>query len=201
MRSPTMAMAVPRNIRAPRPWTVDRVGDQTLEQNIKHSRGRLGPRETPGELSNRPLPRHLGGSCELRARLMRCFDGSEQRQQRRDPHTSRAQKRVRGRCPIVHLFTSGGLYLSCLGGATLMTHAKFFEVITKLIWCTRGALREEVSVTDGPRRRRLWQGVGRRAQATRPRRHDGRRRALARRRGRAALEAVGVVVHEHNFGN
>ena len=31
---------------------------------------------------------------------MRCFDGSEQ--QRRDPHTSRAQ-RARGRCAIVHL--------------------------------------------------------------------------------------------------
>ena len=42
----------------------------------------------------------LRGSCELRARLMRCFDGSEQ--QRRDPHTSRAQ-RARGRCAIVHL--------------------------------------------------------------------------------------------------
>ena len=52
-------------------------------------------------------------------------------QQRRDPHTSRAQ-RARGRCPIVHLFTSGGLYLPSLGGATLMTHAKF-EVIAKLI--------------------------------------------------------------------
>ena len=31
---------------------------------------------------------------------MRCFDGSEQ--QRRDPHTSRAQ-RARGRCAIFHL--------------------------------------------------------------------------------------------------
>ena len=30
----------------------------------------------------------------------------------------------------------GGLYLSSLGGVTLMTHAKF-EVIAKLIWCTR----------------------------------------------------------------
>ena len=57
-------------------------------------------------------------------------------QQRRDPHTSRAQ-RARGMCPIVHLFTSGGLYLSSFGGATLMAHAKF-EVIAKLlIWCTR----------------------------------------------------------------
>ena len=67
---------------------------------------------------------------------MRLGDGSDgSEQQRRDPHTSRAQ-RARGRCPIVHLFTSGGLYLSSLGGATLMTHAKF-EVIAKLIMCTR----------------------------------------------------------------
>ena len=49
---------------------------------------------------NRPLPRHLGGSCELREGLMRCFDGPKQ--QRRDRHTSRAQ-RPRGRCAIVHL--------------------------------------------------------------------------------------------------
>ena len=42
----------------------------------------------------------------------------------------------RERCLIIHLFTSGGLYLSSLGGATLMTHVKF-EVIAKLIWCTR----------------------------------------------------------------
>ena len=34
---------------------------------------------------NRPLPRHLGGACELRARLMRCFDGSEQQRHHRWP--------------------------------------------------------------------------------------------------------------------
>ena len=29
---------------------VDRVGDRTLEQNIKHARGRRGARETPEEV-------------------------------------------------------------------------------------------------------------------------------------------------------
>ena len=33
-----------------RPEAVDRVGDRTLEQNIKHARGRRGARETPGEV-------------------------------------------------------------------------------------------------------------------------------------------------------
>ncbi len=94
------------------------------------------------------LLRHLGGSCGLRARLLRCLDGSEQ--QRRDPHTSRAQ-RARGRCAIVHLFTSGGLCLSSLGGATLMTHVKF-GVIAKLIWCTRGPV-------DGAGGRGRWTGL------------------------------------------
>ena len=47
-------------------------------------------------------------------------------------------QRARGRCPIVHMFTSGGLYLPGLGGATLMTHPKF-EVIAKLSWRTRVA--------------------------------------------------------------
>ena len=38
--------SVPRTARAPRPWAVGRVGDHTLEQNIKHARGRrgLGPK-------------------------------------------------------------------------------------------------------------------------------------------------------------
>ena len=79
---------------------------------------------------------------------MRCFDGSEQ--QRRDPHTSRAQ-RARGRCPFVHLFTSSGVYLPSLGGVTLVKHAKF-EVIAKLIWCTRVGLRRARRATNFHRR-------------------------------------------------
>ena len=68
-----------------RPEGVGRVGTRTLEQNIKHARGRRGARETLEEKrDNRPLPRHLGPRRLVRAasssphEVIRWLDGSEQ---------------------------------------------------------------------------------------------------------------------------
>ena len=52
---------------------------------------------------NRPLPRHLGGSCELRARLMRCFDGPEQQRHHRWPYTAARCRGEGGTSPRVCL--------------------------------------------------------------------------------------------------
>ena len=56
---------------------------------------------------------------------MRCFDGSEQ--QRRDPHTARAQ-RARGRCAIVHLKPRAQRARRC--------SKKFWQFVTSAPWVT-----------------------------------------------------------------
>ena len=67
-----------------RPKAVDRVGTHinTNKQKSMRGDGEEGSKHQE-KRDNRPLPNHLGGSCELRARFMRCFDGSEQQRHHR----------------------------------------------------------------------------------------------------------------------
>ena len=60
-------------------------GNHTLEQNIKQrGDGEAGSKNLEKWQDGRLL-RHLGGSCGLRARLLRCLDGPKQ--QRSATHT------------------------------------------------------------------------------------------------------------------
>ena len=78
------------------------------------------------------LLRHLGGSCGLRARLLRCLDGSKQQRNHRLP-CGRALQRGRWLIP-------DGLNLEMkrfeIGGAILLTRSTS-SIFASCIWCTR----------------------------------------------------------------
>ena len=130
---------------------VDRVGDHTLEKNVKHARGRRGGVENLGKWQDGRLLRHLGGSCGLRARLLptkvpRCLDGPKQQQSATHTYGPALGQQHRASRTASKLYKTE----PSLGGITLMTHAKF-EVIAKLIMCTRG---KPFPSQDGPPERK-----------------------------------------------
>ena len=120
----------PHASRGPRAWTEWVI---TLRSKILSMHG-VGEAHAKHQekRDNRPLPRHhLGGSCELRARLMRCFDGPEQ--QRRDPHTSRAQ-RARERCAYARTgwsakFMMDGLVTSARDASLNLPHFRYHSIV------------------------------------------------------------------------
>ena len=64
---------------------------------------------------------------------MRCFDGPKQQQQRRDPHTSRAQ-RARGRCAYARTgwnakFVMDGLVASARDASLNLPHFRYYHSI------------------------------------------------------------------------
>ena len=88
MRSRKYQSVIPHQDSAPdhtRPGTVNRVGDHVSPREAKAPRNGEAVSKNLEKWQDWQLLRHLGGSCGLRARLLRCLDGPKQ--QRSAMHT------------------------------------------------------------------------------------------------------------------